>query len=309
MQLYSSASEAGRPRRFFCPGPTVFGGFERHSNIVHTASYCRSCGHSSHPVSNCHRLARRSPAHAPDLREAVCCTRSCDEKACLLALTIPAVTSNVGPRRTPPSGSICASCLYFRANNCAVAALTPFCSLLLAQVSDALSMSDSEASAEGFPKEFELHARMLVGAVTGLFWLSNPGAPASQVRDALNALPVYSSRVIALGALHEQLHDSVQQLLRRMLAHVLKVRFCLQRTPTVSFHATNTILCSFTPLEFLGKIRVSLPHSPSLSLKGPKLSIKIASFKLVCALMCSMTATWLITWILGSRWHNACTRS
>jgi hypothetical protein len=89
-------------------------------------------------------------------------------------------------------------------------------------------MSDSEASAEDFPKEFELHARMLVGAVTGLFWLSNPGAPASQVRDALNALPVYSSRVIALGPLHEQLHDSVQQLLRRMLAHVLKVRFCLK---------------------------------------------------------------------------------
>jgi hypothetical protein len=95
--------------------------------------------------------------------------------------------------------------------------------LLLAQVGDALSLSDSEASAQGFPKELELHARMLVGAVTGLFWLSNPGAPASQVRDALNALPVYSSRVIALGSLHEQLHSAVQQLLRRMLAHVLKV--------------------------------------------------------------------------------------
>jgi len=103
------------------------------------------------------------------------------------------------------------------------AALTSSSSLLLAQVSDALSLSESEASAAGFPKELELHARMLVGAVTGLFWLSNPGAPASQVRDALNALPVYSSRVVALGALHQQLHAAVQQLLRRMLAHVLKV--------------------------------------------------------------------------------------
>jgi hypothetical protein len=97
--------------------------------------------------------------------------------------------------------------------------------MLLAQVSDALSMSDSEASASSFPMDLELHARMLAGAVTGLFWLSNPGAPASQVRDALNALPVYSSRVVALGPLHEQLHSAIQHLLRRMLAHVLKVRF------------------------------------------------------------------------------------
>jgi hypothetical protein len=112
---------------------------------------------------------------------------------------------------------------HFYANT-VTAAFTAFCSLLLAQVGDALSMSDSEASAAGFPQDLVLHARMLVGAVTGLFWLSNPGAPASQVRDALNALPVYSSRVIALGALHEQLHAAVQQLLRRMLAHVTKVR-------------------------------------------------------------------------------------
>ena len=105
--------------------------------------------------------------------------------------------------------------------------MTPFGSLLLAQVGDALSLSDSEASAQGFPKGLELHARMLVGArgraVTGLFWPSNPGAPASQVRDALNELPVYSSRVIALGSLQEQLHSAVQQLLRRVLAHVLNV--------------------------------------------------------------------------------------
>jgi hypothetical protein len=124
---------------------------------------------------------------------------------------------NVDPQKTPPSG------LDFSVRTATASSLTPFVSLLLAQVGDALSLSDTEASAQGFPKELELHARMLVGAVTGLFWLSNPGAPASQVRDALNALPVYSSRVIALGSLHEQLHSAVQQLLRRMLAHVLKV--------------------------------------------------------------------------------------
>ena len=82
---------------------------------------------------------------------------------------------------------------------------------------------------------------MLVGAVTGLFWLSNPGAPASQVRDALNALPVYSSRVVALGALHEKLHASVQQLLRRMLAHVVKVTFLvLKRVAPDSIHQFHT---------------------------------------------------------------------
>ncbi len=85
---------------------------------------------------------------------------------------------------------------------------------------------------------------MLVGAVTVLFWLSNPGAPASpasQVRDALNALPVYISCVVALGALHEKLHASVQQLLRRMLAHVVKVTFLvLKQVAPDSIHQFHT---------------------------------------------------------------------